>query len=308
MAMEPARTTAPACRRGGRDPQRGRTTGRRDDLATDRPPAPHRDPVDRAGPGPDHRHPPPRRHHHRGDLPARRRRAHHRAGLRPLGRPRLHGHLGLAPLRRRPRRPPHPSRTHHPHHRTQSDGTTAPPGGTPASSSVSRSRASTRSSRRTPPPRERELHRAPRGDPMSAIPRRQQPDVTRVLLADGWHEVEPRTFRAGRPQLRVRRARAGRGRARRAHRDRSLHHRPAHVGARGRIRTDPDRERPQGNPRDLRRGRQSARRQRSGPVPRCASGTHRDTSSYSLVAMGRVAVQLASRDIASAEGVAGSGL
>ena len=29
---------------------------------------------------------------------------------------------------------------------------------------------------------------------MSAIPRRQQPDVTRVLLADGWHEVERRTF------------------------------------------------------------------------------------------------------------------
>ena len=29
---------------------------------------------------------------------------------------------------------------------------------------------------------------------MSAIPRRQQPDVTRVLLADGWHLVEQRTF------------------------------------------------------------------------------------------------------------------
>ena len=29
---------------------------------------------------------------------------------------------------------------------------------------------------------------------MSATPRERQPDVTRVLLADGWHEVEEQTF------------------------------------------------------------------------------------------------------------------
>lgn len=29
---------------------------------------------------------------------------------------------------------------------------------------------------------------------MSATPRRRHPDVTRVLLADGWHEVDEWTF------------------------------------------------------------------------------------------------------------------
>jgi hypothetical protein len=29
---------------------------------------------------------------------------------------------------------------------------------------------------------------------MSATPRERHPDVTRVLLADGWHEVDERTF------------------------------------------------------------------------------------------------------------------
>ena len=30
--------------------------------------------------------------------------------------------------------------------------------------------------------------------PMNEIPRRGRPDVTRVLLPDGWHEVEHRSF------------------------------------------------------------------------------------------------------------------
>jgi hypothetical protein len=29
---------------------------------------------------------------------------------------------------------------------------------------------------------------------MSATPRQRHPDVTRVLLADGWHELDERTF------------------------------------------------------------------------------------------------------------------
>ena len=29
---------------------------------------------------------------------------------------------------------------------------------------------------------------------MSATPRERHPDVTRVLLADGWHELDERTF------------------------------------------------------------------------------------------------------------------
>ena len=90
---------------------------------------------------------------------------------------------------------------------------------------------------------------------MSAIPRRQQPDVTRVLLADGWHEVERRTFELdghsfgfaelvpveGEHGELIATARFITG--------------PLTSVLAVEIRADPYRERPPDRPRDLRRGR-----------------------------------------------------